>query len=155
VPLQLRWEHEWPVPPLDLPDDEAAPDPAALGDVASVALFTLRARAVQPAFTLTLANAPAVAAICCRLDGLPLAIELATARLRLFSPAALLARLDQRLQFLTNGPRDLPPRHRTLRAAIAWSYDLLSPREQAVFRRLGVFAGGCTLEAACWRASPN
>src|SRR5262249_37844123 len=107
-----------------------------------------RAQTVRPGFALSPTNAPVVAVICQRLDGLPLAIELAAARMRLLSPQALLARLDRRLQLLTGGPRDLPDRQQTLRATIAWSYELLAPGEQAGFQRLAVFAGGWTAEAA-------
>jgi DNA-binding CsgD family transcriptional regulator/tetratricopeptide (TPR) repeat protein len=115
---------------------------------AAVALFRARAQDVRLEFELTAANTAAVAEICVRLDGLPLAIELAAARTKLFGPEALLKRLEQRLGILTGGPRDAPARQQTLRAAIDWSYNLLSAAEQALFRRLGVFVGGCTLEAA-------
>ncbi|MGH2344181.1 MAG: ATP-binding protein, partial [Chloroflexota bacterium] len=114
----------------------------------AVALFVQRAQAYRPAFTVDAANAEAVASICRRLDGLPLALELAAARLKLFSPRALLARLDVRLALLTGGAQDMPARHQTLRATLAWSYDLLPPAEQVLFRGLGAFANGCTLEAA-------
>jgi tetratricopeptide (TPR) repeat protein len=114
----------------------------------AVALFVQRAQAYRPAFTVDTANAEAVASICRRLDGLPLALELASARLKLFSPQALLARLGDRLALLTGGPQDAPQRHQALRATLAWSYDLLPQAEQVLFRRLGAFAGGCTLEAA-------
>jgi hypothetical protein len=113
-----------------------------------VQLFVERARDVRPEFQLTSGNGPTVAEICARLDGLPLAIELAAVRLKLFSPGALLLRLDSRLALLTGGARDLPARQQTMRATIAWSYELLAPEEQRLFRRLGVFVGGCTVEAA-------
>ena len=119
-----------------------------LSQYAAVALFVERAVAVKPDFTVTNQNAPAVAEICVRLDGLPLAIELAAARTRLLSPEAMLARLGHSLALLTGGRRDLPARQQTLRNAIAWSYDLLDPDEQRLFRRLGVFVGGFTLDAA-------
>jgi len=119
-----------------------------LSQYAAVALFMARVQASQPSFHLTNANAPAVAEICVRLDGLPLAIELAAARVKLFPPEALLARLSSRLALLTGGARDLPARQQTLRHTIAWSYDLLNDDEQTLFRRLGVFVGGCTLEAS-------
>ncbi|MEO7910314.1 MAG: tetratricopeptide repeat protein [Roseiflexaceae bacterium] len=146
--LHLSGEHEYVVPPLALPDLNQLPPPAALTRYAAVDLFVQRAQAVAPDFALTSANATAVAAICQRLDGLPLAIELAAARIKLLAPTALLARLGQRLSLLTGGARDMPPHQQTLRSTIDWSYDLLDDREQAVFRRLAVFVGGCTLEAA-------
>ena len=171
IALRLRGEHEFVVPPLEtpvaalLPSSDAptiegmavagtvrrsgAPmDMDELSHYAAIALFIARARDVKPDFALTTGNAAAVVEICRRLDGLPLAIELAAARLNMLSPQAMLTRLSKRLDLLTDGPRDLPERHHTMRAAIAWSYDLLRPAEQAVFRRLAVFAGGCTLEAA-------
>jgi predicted ATPase/class 3 adenylate cyclase len=148
APLELRGEHELPVPPLALPDPRRLPSIAALSQYAAVALFVARAVAIRPDFAVTNDNAPAVAEICVRLDGLPLAIELAAARIRLLSPQAMLARLERRLPLLTGGARDLPARQQTLRGAIAWSYDLLDEGERALFRRLAIFVGGCTLEAA-------
>jgi predicted ATPase/DNA-binding XRE family transcriptional regulator len=146
--LRLRGERLFPVPPLSLPDLARLPAIDVLARSPAVALFVERAQSVMPDFTLSEANAATVAAICARLDGLPLAIELAAARVTLLPPQTLLARLDQRLALLTDGPRDLPPRHQTLRAAIGWSYQLLSAEEQALFRRLGVFVSGWTVEAA-------
>jgi predicted ATPase/class 3 adenylate cyclase len=146
--LRVRGEQEAPVSPLSLPDRKRLPGVEALSQYAAVALFIERAVAVRPDFAVTNENAPAVAEICHRLDGLPLAIELAAARVRLFPPQALLSRLESRLKLLTGGPRDVPARQQTLRDAIAWSYDLLSHQEQAFFRRLSVFTGGFTMEAA-------
>jgi predicted ATPase len=148
VVLRLSGEHEFPVPPLELPDPKRLPAVDALSQYAAVDLFIQRALAVKPDFQMDNATAPAVAEICVRLDGLPLAIELAAARLKLFPPQAMLARLGRRLDLLRGGARDVPDRHQTLRHAIAWSYTLLEAGEQALFRRLAVFAGGCTLEAA-------
>lgn len=145
--LHVRAEHEFGVPPLMLPDLIHLPDLAALSQSEAVALFLERAQASQSDFQLTAANARAIAEICTRLDGLPLAIELAAARIKLLPPQALLARLGQRLQVLTSGARDVPARHQTLRHTIAWSYDLLAAQEQRLFRRLAVFIGGCTPEA--------
>jgi len=146
--LHVHGEQEFPVPPLGLPDAAALPSGSVGAD--AVRLFVARAREVRPDFALTAATAPAVAAICARLDGLPLAIELAAARSKVLAPPALLARLtaSPALPLLTGGARDLPARQQTLRGAIAWSYDLLPPAEQILFRRLAVFAGGWTLDAA-------
>ncbi|HEY2125772.1 MAG TPA: hypothetical protein VGH77_01160 [Streptosporangiaceae bacterium] len=146
--LRLTGEHEFPVPPLPVPPTGAARDPADLQRYASVSLFVERAHSVAPDFQLTSANAGAVAEICRRLDGLPLAIELAAARIRLLPPQALASRLDQRFSLLTGGARDLPERQRTLRNTLDWSFDLLSAGEQAQFARLGVFAGPFSLAAA-------
>jgi predicted ATPase/class 3 adenylate cyclase len=154
LPLHLRAEREYPVPPLALPRRKPPPTLEQLSQYESVRLFIERAQAVNPDFTVNNSNAPAVAEICHRLDGLPLAIELAAARVRMLPPEAMLARLEQRLPFLTRGARDAPARQRTLRDTIAWSYDLLDPSDQTLFRRLSVFAGGCTLDAAEAVANP-
>jgi predicted ATPase/serine/threonine protein kinase len=146
VVLHIYGEQEFPVPPLPLPALDAVPAPAALMECASIALFVQRAAAGRPDFTLTSRNADAVVDICRRLDGLPLAIELAAARVKILPPAELLARIERRLELLTGGARDLPERQQTLRGTIKWSFDLLTPAEQMLFRRLSVFAGGCTLE---------
>ncbi len=146
--LRIQGEHEYPVPPLIVPTAQGRSSLTDLSENGAVALFLQRARAVRPAFALTQDNAAAVAEICVRVDGLPLAIELAAARINVLSPDALLSRLDKRLTLLVHGARDLPARQQTMRAAIAWSYDLLAPEEQSVFRRLSVFAGGFTLESA-------
>jgi predicted ATPase/class 3 adenylate cyclase/DNA-binding XRE family transcriptional regulator len=148
VPLHLRGEWEYPLPPLPLPDPRHLPAPERLSQYASVALFIERAQATKPDFAATAANAPAIAEICARLDGLPLAIELAAARVKVLPPEALLSRLSRTLHFLTGGARDLEERQQTVRATIAWSEALLAPAEQALFRRLAIFVGGCTLEAA-------
>jgi predicted ATPase/DNA-binding XRE family transcriptional regulator len=145
--LRLRGERAVPVAPLALPETTEA-SPEIIAGAAAVHLFAERARDSLPSFAITPANAAVIAAICTRLDGLPLALELAAARLKLFAPQGLLARLDQRFHLLTNGPRDLPDRQQTLRGALAWSYDVLHAGEQVLFRRLSVFAGGCTLKAA-------
>jgi predicted ATPase len=146
--LRLSGEHEFAVPPLPVPPAGAAPDPEELRRYAAVALFTERAHAAAPGFELTAGNAGAVAEICRRLDGLPLAIELAAARVRLLPPQALASRLDERFSLLTGGPRDLPERQRTLRNTLEWSFGLLTAGEQALFARLGVFAGSFSLPAA-------
>jgi predicted ATPase/class 3 adenylate cyclase len=147
APLHLRGEHEYPVPTLAVPDPTRREPAAHLIQYEAVRLFVERAQAAKPDFALDDDNAAAVAEICRRLDGLPLAIELAAARIKLLPPQALLERLGERLKVLTGGARDAPARQRTLRDAIAWSHDLLSPQDQTLFRRLAVFAGGCNLEA--------
>jgi predicted ATPase len=151
--LHLTGEHAFPVPPLALPDSASlqstsADVVSALSHYTAVELFIQRAQAVKPDFQVTTANAAAVAESCARLDGLPLAIELAAARIKLVPPQALLARLSSRLKLLVGGGQDRPARQQTLRSAIDWSYDLLDTAEQALFRRMGVFAGGGTLESA-------
>jgi predicted ATPase/class 3 adenylate cyclase/DNA-binding CsgD family transcriptional regulator len=146
--LQVRGEHEYDVPPLAAPPPDHASSSPALQQYPAVALFVERAQAIRPDFTLTAENGADVAIVCARLDGLPLALELAAARTRLLTPAAMVARLERRLPLLSSGPRDLPARHQALRDTIAWSYELLDPDEQRTFRGLGVFVGGFTLEAA-------
>lgn len=145
--LRLRGEYEFPVLPLAVPRLNQLPLSESLTQYASVELFTQRALAVQPGFTVTRENAPAIAEICNRLDGLPLAIELAAARVKVLSPQEMLKRLDNRLALLTRGTHDLLARHKTLRGTIAWSYDLLDDSEKSLFARMSVFAGGSTLEA--------
>jgi len=147
-PLRIRGEQEYLVPPLELPPAGPAQDEETLRSVSSVQYFTWQARQRNPSFALTPDNAADVAAICRRLDGLPLALELVAARIRALEPAALLARLDHMLPLLTGGARDLPTRQQTMRAAIAWSHALLPPGGLELFRRLAVFAGGWTLDAA-------
>ncbi|MGB6402472.1 MAG: protein kinase, partial [Candidatus Sulfotelmatobacter sp.] len=146
--LHVSGEHEFPVSPLALPDSRFKLSVEILSQCPAVALFVQRARAVKPDFELTRENAATVAEICARLDGLPLAIELAASRVKVLSPSLMLTRLASRLQLLTGGARDMPRRQQTLRAAIDWSYDLLTAAEQKLFRRLSVFVGGCTLESA-------
>jgi non-specific serine/threonine protein kinase len=148
APLHLHGEKEYLVPPLALPARDQAPSLPALAEVPAVALFLERAGDARPDFRLTEQDAWAVAETCRRLDGLPLAIELAAARIKLMPPPAMLARLERRLALLTGGPRDLPARHQTLRDAIAWSYELLSRSQRELFCRLAVFVGGFDLEAA-------
>jgi predicted ATPase/DNA-binding CsgD family transcriptional regulator len=148
-PLQLRGEQEYPVPPLALPAaGNRMVSVEVLRQYSAVALFQERAAAVRPDFELTPSNANVVVEICARLDGLPLAIELVAARVKLLQPQAILPRLQKRLQLLTGGAQDLPSRQQTMRNAIDWSYGLLTPEEQQLFRRLSVFVGGWTLEAA-------
>ncbi len=145
--LRLSAEYEHPVPPLDV----TVPEVTLLGDAPhseSVRLFAARASALKEDFVLSAENASTVAEICRRLDGLPLAIELAAARIKVAPPSTLLARLEKRLPLLTGGGRDLPARQQTMRDTIAWSYDLLTPDERTLYRRLAVFVGGCTLESA-------
>jgi predicted ATPase/transcriptional regulator with XRE-family HTH domain/Tfp pilus assembly protein PilF len=146
--LHLRGEHEVVVPPLAVPDANRPLPPAALADVPAVALFLARAQATAPDVRLTAATGPAIAEICRRLDGLPLALELAAARSKLLPPQALLARLASRLGLLVGGARDMPARHQTMRATLAWSYELLGLDERRLFHWLSVFSGGWSLEAA-------
>ena len=146
LPLRLYGEREFGVDPLPLPAADA--NAQSLENFACVALFAQRAAAIRPGFLMTDENARDIAAICRRLDGLPLAIELAASRIKLLPPSALLARMERSLDLLTGGSRDLPPRQRTLRGAIDWSYELLAAPEKTLFARLSVFMGGCTLEAA-------
>jgi predicted ATPase/DNA-binding XRE family transcriptional regulator len=153
--LELAAEQEFPVPPLAVPDPDRLPPLGHLGDIDAVRLFVERARRLAPNFALTAENAPAIAEICRRLDGLPLALELAAARVKILPPQALVTRLERTLPLLTGGARDVPARQRTLRDTIAWSHDLLSPDGRRLLRRLGVFVGGWTLEAAEAVANPD
>ena len=146
--LHVEGEYEFSVPPLSLPDPLHLPAPEELLRYGAVALFVQRAQAVKPNFVLSGDNAAAIAQICIRLDGLPLALELAAARSKLLPPQALLGRLTHRLAVLTSGRQDTPTRQQTLRNTISWSYDLLNAEEQGCFRRLAIFVGGCSLEAA-------
>ena len=146
--LHLQGEQQFPVPPLALPDLTCLPDLATLAQYDALALFIQRALAVKPDFVVTNVTAPTIAEICTRLDGLPLAIELAAARIQLLPPPVLLTRLSRRLHLLTGGSRDLPARQQTLRSTIDWSYRLLDAEEQALFRWLAAFVGGCSLAAA-------
>src|SRR6266702_3925513 len=148
IGLHVRAEHEFIVPPLSVPTLKQLPDVKTLSHYEAVALFIERAQATKPDFSVTNANALTIAAICAHLDGLPLAIELAAARVKHFSPQTLPTRLEQGLSVLSGGARDLPARQQTLRGTIAWSYDLLSPEEQKLFRHLAVFVDGWSLEAA-------
>ena len=147
IPLRLYGEQEYPVPPLTLPDPRVMPPLEVLTQYEAVRLFVERARAIKADFFVTNENAPAVAEICARLDGLPLAIELAAARTRMLPPQKMLERLGNRLKLLKGGPRDLPTRQQTLRGTIDWSYELLEEEEKILFGRLSVFSGGRTLEA--------
>ncbi len=148
APLRVAAEQLFEVPPLALPDLVRLDDAASLSRYEAVRLFIDRAQTVRADFAITAANAPSVAEICVRLDGLPLAIELAATRIRVLSPEAMLTRLGQRLRLLTGGSQDLHQRQQTLRATIEWSYDLLSSEEKTLFARLGVFVGGCRVDAA-------
>ena len=148
APLRIRWEHVFEAPPLDMPDLVDLPALEQLGQIGAVALFIDRAGAGGSDLRLSADNARVIAELCVRLDGLPLALELAATQTRLISPQALLARMEHRLDVLAGGARDQPRRQQTLREAIDWSYRLLPEAEQAVFRRLGVFAGGVSLDAA-------
>ena len=147
IPLRLYGEHEYAVPPLALPDPQRPPSVETLTHYEAVRLFVERAQAAKADFSVTNDNVPAVAEICYRLDGLPLAIELAAARIKVLSPQKMLERLGNRLKLLTGGAQDLPARQRTLRSTIEWSYGLLEEDEKELFARLSVFAGGRTLEA--------
>ena len=155
VSLLISGEHEYLVPPMSLPDPRRLPDLEVLAEYESVKLFLQRARSVKPGFALSDDNAPAIVAICARLDGLPLAIELAAARARLLSPSEILARLDKSLSLLSKAGRDVPQRQRTLMDAIGWSYELLDTQLQTLFRNLGVFRGGWTLDDVEAIADPD
>jgi predicted ATPase len=155
IALNLHGEHGFPVPPLEVPQTDNGLNMEDLLGNESVLLFVGRAQAVNPSFTLTNDNASAVAEICCHLDGLPLAIELAAARIKLFQPQAILTRLDDKLKLLTGGARDLPTRHQTLRNTLEWSYELLDEDEKVLYARLGVFVGGFTFEAVDAVCNPD
>jgi predicted ATPase/DNA-binding CsgD family transcriptional regulator len=145
--LHVLGEQEFPVPPLTVPDPKHLPDLVALSQYEAVTLFLQRVNAALPDFQLNETNGAIIAKVCMQLEGLPLAIELAAARIKLLPPQALLTRLEHRLRVLTGGSRDVPARQQTLRNTIAWSYHLLDKHEQRLFRRLSVFVGGCTLDA--------
>ena len=149
-PLRVRGEQEFSMSPLHLPDPDTLREPSveALAKNEAIALFVDRACSVKPDFILTTANVRAVAEICIGLDGLPLAIELAAPRIKLLTPHDIRDRLGHKLDLLTGGPRDMPERQRTLRSAIEWSYLLLEEAERKLLCRLGVFKGGCSLQAA-------
>jgi predicted ATPase/class 3 adenylate cyclase len=156
--LHLYGEREYPVPPLGVPDPSHLPSLTSLSQFEAVALFVERARAVKPGFGVTNENAPSVAEICYRLDGLPLAIELAAARIKILPPQAILARFNDRLDLLSAGARDLPARQQTLRGAIGWSFDMLEPPDRALFACFSVFVGGASIEAVeavCGPALPT
>jgi predicted ATPase/DNA-binding XRE family transcriptional regulator len=155
APLHVSGEQELPVAPLALPDPARLPPLDQFMAIPAVALFLARAAAVKPDFTLTTRNAAAIASICAKLDGLPLAIELAAARIKLLTPAALLDLLGDRFRLLTGGPQDAPERHQTMRAAIAWSESLLTEREKRAFRGLAAFSGGCALDDALAVLAPD
>ena len=146
--LRLRGEHDYPVPPLGLPETKRRQTAAVLAQYEAIALFVQHAQAANSSFILDEENASIVADICSRLDGLPLAIELAAARSRLLKPAMMLEKLQNKLDVLTSGARDLPRRQQTIRGAIDWSYDLLDDAEKVLFARLGIFVGGWTLDSA-------
>jgi non-specific serine/threonine protein kinase len=154
-PLNLRGEHAFDVPPLTIPPRQHAQSPAELARYPAMELFVRQAQATDAAFRLTDTNVEAVASICARLDGIPLAIELAASRIRVLSPGGILSLLDQQLLLLTGGPRDQPPRLQTMRSAISWSYDLLDAGQQELFRRLAVFSGGWTLDTAVAVCQPE
>ncbi len=152
-PLRIAGEHEFPIPTMTLPILGSSAEQLVHSE--SAQLFVQRAQAVKPDFTVTTETAPAIADICVRLDGLPLAIELAASRIKIFSPEAIQARLVGRLDLLSRGGRDVPHRLRTMRDAVGWSYDLLTDDERVLFRRLSVFAGGCAVESAAAALGTN